>query len=208
MERALALGAHHFSCYQLTIHERTRFRLLEKRGKLVQLASDDQADLFRLTHEFLNASGMQGYEVSQFAAGPEHRSRHNLKYWDHTPYLGLGCGAHSFHGNRRWWNPRRTDPWQERVRSGKRPVEGAETLDADALVLEALMTGLRTYDGVDLDRVRSRWGVDLPGTNGEAIDRLQSDGLLRLTRGRLVPTPSGLALADTLAVRIAEAERT
>lgn len=201
MERALALGAHHFSCYQLTIHDRTRFGLLDKRGKLTQLSLDEQAGLFRLTHEFLNGSGMPGYEVSQFAVGPEHHSRHNLKYWDHTPYLGLGPAAHSFHENRRWWNVRRTDPWQECAREGVRPIEGEETLDTEALVLEALMTGLRTYAGVDLERLRSRWAVDLLEANRDLIDRLQSAGLLRLVEDRLVPTLSGLALTDSLALQ-------
>lgn len=201
LERALTLGAHHFSCYQLTIHERTRFALLERRGKLTQLSLDEQARLFRLTHEFLNASGMQGYEVSQFAISPAHRSRHNMKYWDHTPYLGLGPSAHSFHGNRRWWNVRRTDPWQECVRAGRRPVEDAETLDPKALVLEALMTGLRTYAGVDLERMRSRWGVDLLDVNHALVRRLASDGLLVLEGERLVPTLDGLALTDTIAAQ-------
>jgi len=97
IDRALELEADHISCYQLTIHQGTRFGLLEKRGKLTQLSTDEQAELFLLTHRHLNASGMQGYEVSQFASSQEHHSRHNLKYWNHTPYLGLGPAAHSFH---------------------------------------------------------------------------------------------------------------
>lgn len=109
LDRALALEFDHLSCYQLTIHAGTRFGLLERRGQLKQLPNDAQGELFRLTHRHLNDSGMQGYEVSQFAAAAEHRSKHNRKYWDHTPYLGLGPSAHSYHGDRRWWNIRRTD---------------------------------------------------------------------------------------------------
>jgi oxygen-independent coproporphyrinogen-3 oxidase len=201
MMRALTLGAQHFSCYQLTIHDRTRFRLLERRGRLTQLPDDEQAELFRLTHDFLNASGMQGYEASQFAAGPEHRSRHNTKYWDHTPYLGLGPAAHSHEDDRRWWNLRRTDVWQEQVREGRRPIEEEETLDTETLVLEALMTGLRTYAGVDLQRLRSRWGVDLLEANRCLVEGLQADGLLSCHDDSLVPSLDGLAIADTLATQ-------
>jgi oxygen-independent coproporphyrinogen-3 oxidase len=201
MTRALALGAQHFSCYQLTIHDRTRFRLLERRGRLTQLPDDEQAGLFRMTHDFLNASGMPGYEASQFAAGPEHRSRHNTKYWDHTPYLGLGPAAHSHEDDRRWWNLRRTDAWQDRVGEGRRPIEGEETLDTEALVLEALMTGLRTYAGVDLKRLRSRWGVDLLESNRSLVERLQADGLLSCDDDSLVPSLDGLVIADTIAAQ-------
>lgn len=201
LEQALDLGAHHFSCYQLTIHDRTRFGLLARRGSLEPLPRDEQARLFHLTHEFLNDSGMQGYEVSQFAAGPSHRSRHNLKYWDHTPYLGLGPSAHSYRDDRRWWNIRRTDAWQDALREGRSPVADSETLGAGALVLEALMTGLRTYGGVDLVRLRSRWGIDLRTANRRLLERLESDGLLSVVGDRLIPTLAGLALADSIAAR-------
>jgi oxygen-independent coproporphyrinogen-3 oxidase len=144
---------------------------------------------------------MEGYEVSQFAAAPEHRSRHNLKYWDHTPYLGLGPAAHSYRDRERWWNLRRTDPWQEAIDRGVRPVEASESLDSAALTLEALMTGLRTHAGVDLGRMRDRWGVDVAAANRELIERVVLDGLATRDGERLVPTLDGLAVADVLAAR-------
>ena len=201
IDRALALEPQHVSCYQLTIHPDTRFGRLEQRGRLTQLPTDEQADLFRLAHRHLEAAGLSGYEVSQFARAPEHRSRHNLKYWDHTPYLGLGPSAHSFQADRRWWNLRRTDPWQAAIERGQRPVEGAETLGPRALALEALMTGLRTHAGVGLDRWKERFGSDLLGVNAPLIERLETAVLLKLERDRLVPTLDGLAVADGLAAQ-------
>jgi putative oxygen-independent coproporphyrinogen III oxidase len=199
LDRAVALEPDHVTCYQLTVHDRTRFGLLEKRGQLTQLSNEAQGELFRLTHRHLEASGYRGYEVSQFAADPAHRSRHNLKYWDHTSYLGLGPSAHSFEGRRRWWNFRRTDAWQERVARAVRPVEASETLDDRALALESLMLGFRTHAGVDTHRLRSRWGVELLGSNAELVRRLESDGLISVVDGRLAPTLEGLAVADSLA---------
>jgi oxygen-independent coproporphyrinogen-3 oxidase len=199
IEAALACGADHFSCYQLTIHERTRFHLLEKRGRLRQLADDAQAELFRVTHRTLEEAGYVGYEVSQFCREDRHRSRHNLKYWDHTPYLGLGPSAHSFRERRRWWNLRRTDPWQERIAAGESPVEETETLSERDLALEALMTGLRTHAGVDPAAIRERWGVDVAAPNAARVERYREDGLLRVEGERWVPTLDGLALADALA---------
>lgn len=199
LDRALELEVDHISCYQLTIHSGTRFGLLEKRGELTQLSADQQGSLFVLTHRHLNASGLLGYEVSQFAASPEHRSRHNCKYWSHTAYLGLGPAAHSYRDGRRWWNVRRTDPWQDRVKQGQRPIAGTETLDCCTLALETLMTGIRTYAGVNLRRIRSRWGVDLLGANADLIERLEAQGLARLRHDALVPTLRGLAVADSIA---------
>ena len=198
LDRALALQPDHISCYQLTVHTGTRFGAMEKRGTLTQLSRDAQGELFRLTHRHLNASGMQGYEVSQFAAAVKHRSRHNQKYWDHSPYLGLGPSALSHAEDRRWWDFRSTDTWQQKVAEGVRPVEKMETLDAQALTLEALMTGLRTYAGVDLEQIRRRWGVDLRATNADLIQRLAAEGLVTERGDRLRPTRDGLAVADSL----------
>ena len=93
---AAALEPGHVSCYQLTIHARTRFGVAAKRGQLSEMPEGEQAALFEITHRVLADAGYSAYEVSNFARGRDHESRHNRKYWDHTPYLGLGPSAHSF----------------------------------------------------------------------------------------------------------------
>src|SRR5512144_465232 len=85
LETAAALGPGHLSCYQLTIHARTRFGVAAKRGQLSELPEGEQAILFELTHRLLADAGYHAYEVSNFTRGRAHESRHNRKYWDHTP---------------------------------------------------------------------------------------------------------------------------
>ncbi len=199
LEQALDLGPQHLSCYQLTIHEGTPFGFRRQRGELAELPDDAQAELFVFTHRYLAEQGLSGYEVSNFAAGPEHRSRHNQKYWDHTPYLGLGPSAHSFAGRQRWWNRRKIKPWQARLEAGESPVETSEDLSPAELALERLMLALRTTDGLDLESFVRDYDIDLLSTNRETIDRLQTEGLIELDAGRLAPTTDGLAIADTLA---------
>jgi oxygen-independent coproporphyrinogen-3 oxidase len=199
LEEAVALAPDHVSCYQLTIHEGTPFGFRLARGKMSELPEDSQADLFLLTHLFLKDHGLPGYEVSNFARSPEHRSRHNRKYWDHTPYLGLGPSAHSFSGQKRWWNERKIKPYQLRVEAGERPIAGSEDLTAEDLAVEALMLGFRTAEGIDLAQFRERYGVDLPSGNARLIERLEREGLLRADGSRLLPTLEGWAVADSLA---------
>lgn len=199
LEEAVALEPDHLSCYQLTIHEGTPFGFRLARGKMTELPEESQGELFLFTHEFLRDAGIPGYEVSNFARSPEHRSRHNQKYWHHVPYLGLGPSAHSFSGNRRWWNERKINPYEARIEAGERPVAGSEELAPRDLALEAVMLGLRTVDGIDLDVYRDRYGVDLLKRNEPLVERLVREGLLRIEGGRLVPTLAGLAVTDSLA---------
>lgn len=200
LEAAVALEPEHLSCYQLTVEPGTVFGKRRREGELVELPEPRQAELFRLTHRFLADAGYPAYEVSNFARSPEHRSRHNRKYWDHTPYLGLGPSAHSFDGVReRWWNHRKLSFWRAAVERGERPVAEREELDREALALERLMLGLRTTEGIDLARFRARYGVDLTAANPELLARLQERALARVEAGRLALTLDGLTVADGLA---------
>ncbi len=203
LETALELGVQHLSCYQLTVHEGTVFGRRRERGELAELGLDAQADLYLLIHEVLGAAGWCGYEVSNFAARPEHRSRHNCKYWNHTPYLGLGPSAHSFDGGRRrWWNRPKVRLWQAALVSGGSPVAGGETLTDAELVEEAVMLGLRTADGLDLDALRRRSPDEAAAIDGAAAKRLVASGHLHRDGSRLAPTPSGMAVAEALATTV------
>lgn len=203
LEEAVALQPDHLSCYQLTIHEGTPFGFRLERGKMTELPEESQAEAFLFTHAFLRDAGYPGYEVSNFARSPEHRSRHNSKYWHHVPYLGLGPSAHSFSGigsdPRRWWNERKLKPWEARIEARELPVGGSEPLAAADLALEALMLGFRTAEGIDLARFRERYGMDLEMRNARVIERLERKGLLKVEGSRLAPTLEGLAVADSLA---------
>jgi oxygen-independent coproporphyrinogen-3 oxidase len=199
LEQAVALRPDHISCYQLTFHEGTPFGFRLERGKMHELPEEAQAEVFLFTHEFLRDHGYPAYEVSNFARSPEHRSRHNQKYWHHVPYLGLGPSAHSFSGTHRWWNERKLGPYEKRIGNGERPVADSEDLTRGDLALEALMLGLRTADGIDLERFRERYGVGLIQRNGPLVERLAEEKLLEVRDGRLAPTLSGLAVTDSIA---------
>ncbi|HVS65176.1 MAG TPA: radical SAM family heme chaperone HemW [Thermoanaerobaculia bacterium] len=202
LDLAVGLGARHLSCYELTVHEGTPFWRWRQRGGLRLPGESARADWFLDTHRRLGALGWSGYEVSSFAASRGSRSRHNQKYWRHVPYLGLGPSAHSFDGRRRWWNVRSWKEWSAAVDAGD-VVEAEEDLDAEALALEALMLGLRTSDGVDLERFRELCGHDLESERSTEIAELERTGLVESTEGCLRPTLSGMAIAESLALRLA-----
>lgn len=200
LETLVDLGPEHVSCYQLTIQPGTPFGHRADRGELAEMAEPEQAERYELAHRILGNAGYQPYEVSNFARGVAHRSRHNRKYWEHAPYLGLGPSAHSFDGQRRrWWNERRLRDWQALLDQGESPGAGDEILDDGALALETAMLRLRTTDGLDLGGFRARFGIDLVATNRDSIDRWVGAGLVRIDAGRLAATTRGLCVADSLA---------
>jgi oxygen-independent coproporphyrinogen-3 oxidase len=158
-----------------------------------------QADFFFATSEFLQTEGYRHYEVSNFAvAGRE--SRHNQKYWNHTPYLGLGPSAHSFTGRSRSWNYPDTAAYIRELETGRLPVEATELLDVEKLRMEALFLGLRTSQGISTEEYRNLYHVDLLKEKHEEIERLATAGFLTSDGGFLRPTLRGMAIADSLAL--------
>lgn len=203
-ECAARLGATHISAYELTIHQGTPFARWRDRGGLIELGEEAQADLLLQTHAHLAQLGFEGYEVSNFARGPLHRSAHNQKYWNHVPYLGVGPSAHSFDGSRRWWNLRGLREWATALGRGELPVAGAEVIGPQERYLEAMMLGLRTTAGVDLERLAGATGL-AAAADGVALIRALGDGLLMLEGTTLRPSVRGMALADRLALELAAA---
>jgi oxygen-independent coproporphyrinogen-3 oxidase len=200
LEQALLLVPEHVSCYQLTIEERTPLGRRLKAGEVTLPGEDLQYDFFMKTSEFLEDAGYIHYEVSNFAKGMRFASRHNQKYWDHTPYLGLGPAAHSFRNNQRWWNYRSLDQYIASIESGNPPVEGLETLTREQLRLEAFSLGLRTKKGICLQDFAHRYQCHLLSEKKTILDHLEEEGFISLEDGYLFPTRSGLAIADSLAL--------
>jgi oxygen-independent coproporphyrinogen-3 oxidase len=200
LRRALSFAPEHLSCYQLTVEPGTLLGISYRQGAFSLPDEILQHEFFIKTAAMLEDAGYVHYEVSNFARDMTLASRHNQKYWDHTPYLGLGPGAHSFSANRRWWNYRSVDRYITALKSGRLPVEASESLTREQLQLEALYLGLRTKKGIHLQDYAARYRYDLLTQKGDRLTALRGAGLIAIEDGYLYPTRAGLAVADGLAL--------
>jgi putative oxygen-independent coproporphyrinogen III oxidase len=187
-----ALGLRHISAYTLTIEPNTRFGELERRGKLPLLDEGRVAESYQAVSTALEARGFTHYEISNFSM-PGEESIHNLGYWRGRDYLGVGVGAvgtvTESRGRRervRYKNIPHVDKYMRAFR-GHGPealstiTAETETIDGKTAIVESLMLGLRTVDGVNLAFEADRRGVDAwTEERTRAVERLTSRGLLSL----------------------------
>lgn len=147
---AFSLPITHLSSYALSIEEGTVLHKMVKNNKL-QIADEDSfvAEYDALMKAASNA-GFEHYEISNFAL-PEYYSRHNSAYWDGTPYLGCGPGAHSYDGKSRRYNLPDINAY-----ISQHPVipHETESLSPEAQFNERVFTSLRTQKGLDLERLK------------------------------------------------------
>jgi oxygen-independent coproporphyrinogen-3 oxidase len=204
LRSAADIGPQHISCYALTAEDGTPYARAIRRGE--SPAPDEQlaADLYFMADEFLKGAGYEHYEVSNFALGKRWRCRHNVGYWSGRPYTGFGPSAHSFDGNRgRRWNVANLLEYITRLEGGMLPVEGSEELTDKQVVLEKLMLGLRTADGLDLGKILTSDGMPMQAAS--LLATWKSEGLADIEGRKVRPSARGMLVADGLAVALSSA---
>lgn len=196
---AVDLAPEHLSTYCLILEEGTPFEKWARQGKLVVPDDDATADMYEMARDALVAAGYEHYEISNWArreASRDLRGQHNLRYWLNQPYLGLGAGAHSCFGGRRWSNVRHPAEYARRVEAGESPEAESEGIPPDLEMAETVILGLRLVAGVDRASFRRRFGLDLADRYREPIADLVRLGLVDLTDAALRLTPRGLLLGN------------
>lgn len=196
IEQALQLGVQHISTYCLSYEEGTRMTHMLEQGEINEVDEDTENAMYDLLVSQLKEAGFEHYEVSNFALSG-YRSKHNSSYWNRTPYIGLGAGAHSYDGARtRSWNP---DNLEEYIRAQEMEEtphsESAstmatyETLTDTDLYNERIMLRLRTAEGIAINELHN------PTLATPYIER----GLFKQTPDkRLVATLQGIHILNRI----------
>lgn len=200
VEKVVALGVPHISCYALTVEPKTALQQLIHKHKMQDTDPEQQARQFLQLITWLNAAGYEHYEISNFSL-PGKRSRHNTSYWQGKPYYGFGPSAHSFNGvDTRSWNIANNPMYTRSITSGVIPVE-KEILTPVQQLNEYVMTALRTMEGVDLLRIERLYGTD-QATKIVEVAKPYLDEKIALNNNHLILTSEGKLFADGLAATL------
>jgi oxygen-independent coproporphyrinogen-3 oxidase len=199
LERAVSLGTEHLSLYALTLEPGTRFERLHAGGRLTLPGDEAEASMYEECIALLANRGYEQYEVSNFARAG-FRCRHNQVYWRNGDCLGVGPGAVSHMGMRRWKRERLPARYVRKVAQGAELAVESEELGPEATLGETMMLGIRMLEGLSLAELGARYGVDVEMRYAGEIEALTRRGLVSVAAGRLRLTRNGLLLADTVAV--------
>lgn len=197
ISRATSLQVPHLSCYALTVEPKTPLFKKIRLGAMPDIVQEDQARQFLHGIQWLEDSGYEQYEISNFAR-PGKRSRHNSAYWQSKKYLGLGPSAHSFNGSTRQWNIANNAKYIQSLGQGELNFE-SETLSATDRFNEYIMTSLRTIEGLDLQQVATGFGIEKKDMlEKKAARYIQADQMI-LADEKLILTRKGKLFADGIA---------
>ena len=183
--QALQLNVQHISTYGLIYEEGTALTTLLDHGVVEAVDEETEMQMYDYLVEQLTANGYIHYEVSNFAL-PNCESKHNSSYWNDTPYIGLGAGAHSYNGQQRQWNISDLDTYVQQANAHQLQPQ-IEQLTDEQRHIERIMLGLRTRHGVAAN--------EIPMHKAQGyINR----GLLSAQGNRIVATTQGYHILNTI----------
>ncbi|MBP3763960.1 MAG: radical SAM family heme chaperone HemW [Bacteroidales bacterium] len=211
----------HISAYALTVEPGTALAMQMEQGRVALPGEEEVVRQYHALHEVFTREGFVQYEVSNYAR-PGYESRHNSRYWDRTPYLGLGPAAHSFalsddgftsvaHSGKRRWNLADNERYMASLASGTSQTSGTskaspyfeeELLSERDACNELFMTSLRTVRGLQVAALPQRYREPLIRAMRPYVECgwVEVEGQLELLRFR--PTAEGLLHADGMAAAL------
>jgi oxygen-independent coproporphyrinogen-3 oxidase len=201
LDQALSLHPEHLSLYSLIIEEGTPFYTWTHEGRITPGDEDLCADMYEYADERLQAEGYENYEISNWSL-PGHTSQHNLTYWRNLPYFGMGAGAHSFFGGRRFSNVLDPQEYIRLLKRQQRPEAEGETIERVQEMAETAFLGLRTAMGLHLATFEQRFGEPFASFAGERLRLVEEAGLLGQKEGWLRLSKRGRLLGNEVFLRL------
>jgi len=197
--KILSLEPEHFSCYALTLEEKTPYDFQVKKGKLSLPDEELVAQQYEILQEISSHKGYIQYEISNFCL-PGYYSRHNTAYWQGIPYLGLGPSAHSYDGIKRWWNPSCIEEWKKltTLDIGACPCEILTSINQ---YNEYIITSLRTSWGLSISHINKRFGEKFTRHTLQIANSLTSIYLKKIGTDRIAIKSQAYILADCILER-------
>ena len=195
LETALSTDVQHLSLYQLTVEEHTPLQAMIENKQLCLPGEEEIEKMDKITASLLGEVGFTQYEISNYAK-TSYQCRHNINYWHNGSYYGLGAGAVSYLQGRRVKNL--IDPlhYCHALETGKSIISEEECLGPQDAFKETVIMGLRMDEGVSIERLEKRFGMDLEQVYGRILESLCANNLLKRSGSHLLLTDKGRGFAN------------
>ena len=169
----------HISIYNLEIHEDGKLKFLLENGFLKLPDEDEEYIMKEHINSILEKNMYYKYEISNFAKNG-FESKHNLNYWTQGSYLGFGVNASSFFLGTRYTNVSKIDSYIEMAKNFNVIAKQKEELNKLDLMKEYMILNLRLSSGVNINKFKKKFDVDVYSLFGSELKELCDLNLLVL----------------------------
>ncbi len=197
LERVIELNPTHISAYSLIVEEGTElYDNIEEYEKLLP-SEDEERDMYYMTKEKLEAAEYYRYEISNYAK-KGYECRHNLGYWSHVDYLGIGLGSASLSRDVRLTNESNIAAYIQKCHEGKSVYIDKEYLTEEMQMNEFMFLGLRKVEGIRKSEFESLFHVSLEEVYKRALQKLLNLELIVVEDDVVKLTEFGMDVTDSV----------
>ncbi len=184
------LDVPHISYYSLILEDKTVLKKMIKDNKIKLLDNEIEASMYHYILDELKALGYKHYEISNFSK-EGFQSQHNQVYWQNKEYYGFGMGASGYIDNIRYYNEDRVNHYLEKLNKDMKPIKTRDLIKKDDKLKEALLLGLRLINGILIDDINNKYGVDIEAYFKKEFKYLIDKGFIKVS-DRIKLTDTGL----------------
>lgn len=196
LKKVEELNVPHLSAYSLTVEPKTAIHHQLKTKKIQLLPEENVIEQFNTLMDFTAQIGMIHYEISNFAK-EGYFSQHNSNYWKGEKYLGIGPSAHSFYGNKRFWNVSNNSNYIQSIQNNTSFFE-EENIDERTAYNEYILTRLRTLWGVDLKYLNANFNSKFYNYFNIEVKKYLDSNHLQKIENTITLTKKGIFIADKI----------
>ncbi|KPA19383.1 putative oxygen-independent coproporphyrinogen III oxidase [Candidatus Magnetomorum sp. HK-1] len=198
LKKAISFHPKHLSCYSLTYEPGTLLYQKMKSKAIVPLLDEIVVQMIKKLLKVMDKNGFDHYETSNFASTPDFRSKHNQKYWQLKPYIGIGAASHSFSNNRRYWNYSDVTIYIKKLSQNLYPTEGCEELTSHQQMIEFLFLGLRTQQGIFIKEFERRFSINFSKIFSVPLENFTKDSYIEYSSDYCKLTRTGWFYLDSI----------
>ena len=198
LDKVIALGCEHVSAYSLSIEPETALGRACAQGEAIKIDEETDRAMYEMAIDKLSQAKIVQYEISNFAkVGFE--CKHNLKYWSHDPYIGIGPAGASYFKGERYGNIANIGKYCELIKNGECVIIDRHRCQGVDAACETAVLNLRRRKGICLAEFTERTGYDAMELFPVTIERYVSTGLMEVSDedgGQICLSQKAIAIAD------------
>ena len=157
-------------------------------------SEEEEVLMYQMTGKILKEYGYQKYEISNYAR-EGYDCQHNLGYWSQISYLGVGLGASSYLGGKRFDRTKHMEEYLK-IQDFSKEYEQAKELSVHEEMEEFMFLGLRKTKGISVKKFYQCFGKKIEDVYGTVIEKAIKDGLMKRDGQWLSLTEAGVLVSN------------
>lgn len=195
ISKIIELEVPHISFYSLKVEENTPFFYMVNNNQIKMPEEAIEREMYYAGRGEMGKNNIYQYEISNFAK-IGYECKHNIKYWMHEPYIGIGPAAHSYINECRYNNIANINKYFKCILNDEQAIINKETIDYKEKMFEYIILRLRMKQGFYLSDFNKTFKVDFFDIYKDILKELLDFKLIEISKDNIRLTQRGIDVSN------------